>query len=98
MKPNVGIVISFVLLTACVDWVPLTAEGEKVRVANAADRLPVDSVRLGVQHALIRGHGDAARLHSGGGGGATVLHRPYGAGAREARNPAVGADPENGRA
>jgi hypothetical protein len=25
------------LLTACVDWVPLTAEGQRVRVAKAAD-------------------------------------------------------------
>lgn len=37
MKRNLGIVASVVLLAACIDWVPLTPEGEKVRVANAAE-------------------------------------------------------------
>ena len=37
MKRSLGIVMAAALLAACVDWVPLTPEGERVRVANAAE-------------------------------------------------------------
>ena len=37
MKRVISIALGAVLLAACVDWVPLTPAGEKVRVANAAE-------------------------------------------------------------
>ncbi len=37
MKRRIWTALGTVLLAACVDWVPLTPAGEKVRVASAAE-------------------------------------------------------------
>ena len=37
MHREAALVVVAALLLACVDWVPLTAEGQRVRVASAAE-------------------------------------------------------------